>query len=56
MSERGRLVSDRMFECQTGIKNRTGSTAESISLIRFEGGGGIRPVLVGIVLRFGGLR
>jgi len=45
-----------MYEGQTGIKNRTGSAAGSIALARFRGRGGIGPVLVRIVLRFGGLR
>ena len=39
MSERVRLVSDRMFEGQAGIKNRTCSAAGSIALARFGGRG-----------------
>jgi len=45
-----------MYEGKTGIKNRTGSAAGSIALVRFGGGGGIGVVLVRTVLRFGGLR
>jgi len=55
VSERVRLVSDRIFKGQTGIKNRTGSAAVSIALARFVERGGIGPVLVRIVLRLGGL-
>ena len=39
VSERVRLVSDGIFEGQTGIKNRAGSAAGSIALARFGGRG-----------------
>jgi len=48
-------VSNRIFEGQTGIQNRTCSSAGSLHLPGLGAGGGIGPVLVRIVLRFGGL-